>query len=204
MTSGQGADPAAPRAAVRVSECERLILAAMPRGVEMTHREVKASVPGLENATIHAIGQAFASLETRGQCERAYRNSTYYVTLSAGEYAPEPEIKMAAGQEPDPAAAYLAGARDRWSTADTMTWHDYATALELLAKALRSLADVPRLLKAVEAALTVHRRRDNPRMITGEDAHCGACGHEWPCTNYRAARKAIAEALTGEEPADGK
>ena len=82
--------PAQSRAAVRVSECERLILAAMPRNQEMTHREVKASVPGLENATVHAIGTALANLESHGQCERAYRNSTYYVTLAADQEAGTP------------------------------------------------------------------------------------------------------------------
>lgn len=68
----------------------------------------------------------------------------------------------------DKVTAYLAEVEQRCDTASHATWQDYATALELLGGALRSLADVSRLLTAVRAVLDLHQ----PFGIYDD------CGHE--------------------------
>jgi hypothetical protein len=104
-------------------------------------------------------------------------------TDGEGGYAPE---FLAAMRGEDTTAAdpseYLAAVQERWGAADGMTWHDYPTALELLGQALRSLADVPRLLAAVEAALAL----------------CGGDRH--PLISVALVREAITTALLGEVP----
>ncbi len=91
---------------------------------------------------------------------------------------------------PDGTTAYLAEVRERWDTAHPATWHDYATALEHLASALRSAADVPRLLAAVEAARSHHRPTHHGVPW------CSECGVRYPCPESRD----ITAALTGEMP----
>ena len=100
-----------------------------------------------------------------------------------------------------------------------MTYYDYPTALELLGAALRSLADVPRLLAAVEVALAPHVPREQRTRLPCErhrqwhlmpiglaemDA-CAACSvavsqvcsycqcphDEWPCQPYQAITAAL-------------
>ena len=110
----------------------------------------------------------------------------------------------------DRVAAYLAAAQERWGTADGMTWHDYATALELLGKALRSLADVPRLIAAVEAALELAgqwRAKAFALMeqLAAEDAQGTSAalkgvGSSVQDTCARDLRAAITTALLGEVP----
>lgn len=102
-----------------------------------------------------------------------------------------PDEKVTASQEVDPVVTYLAEAEQRWETAENARWQDYPTAL-------RSLADVPRLLAAVEAARNVHYLRENPRMESGDDTHCGLCGRRWPCVERQATDAAITAALTGK------
>jgi hypothetical protein len=68
----------------------------------------------------------------------------------------------------DRVAAWLAAVQERWGAAEGMTWHDYPTALEHLGQALRSLADVPRLLAAVEAALAKHKPTPSVRLVPCE------------------------------------
>lgn len=73
----------------------------------------------------------------------------------------------------DPVAAYLAAARQRWDTAENAV---YATLLGR-AQALTSLADVPRLLAAVEAVLARHVRQEQPVRSYDLDLRCPA--HHW-------------------------
>ena len=131
---------------------------------------------------------------------------------------------LTASQEPDAAATYLTGVRERWEAVEDI----YPSALAHLGKALSSTADVPRLLAAVEAALAHHQDDSYGRCVIClehctcvEDAYgslpapvpqaagyavmarawedCPHGNEPWPCKKYRD----ITAALTGEDGTDG-
>jgi hypothetical protein len=141
-----------------------------------------------------------------------------------------PDNKVTTGQEADPADAFLAEAEQRWETAENARWQDYPTALEHLSKALRSTADVPRLLAAVRKVRERHGPgrnvvlggtclvHENHRFfsITAIEAatvdacqdcegatylSCAACGDHVPLDRCPD-RVAITEALTGKAGTD--
>jgi len=62
-----------------------------------------------------------------------------------------------------------------------------------------SAADVPRLLKAVDAALAYHRPFDHQERV-GTSRRCRTCAGlpVWPCAQY----KAITAALSGTQPGE--
>ena len=78
----------------------------------------------------------------------------------------------------DPAASTLAGIRD-----DNLD--SYADG---------STSDIPRLVAAVEVALSYHRPLDRQEVV-GTSRRCGTCAGlpYWPCAQY----KAITAELTG-------
>ena len=128
-----------------------------------------------------------------GECElRHFENDEWIAVEPMGGRSPEPDTDMTSGQEADPVVAYLAGVRERWALADGLKWDDYGSALFCLAKALRSLADVPRLLAAVRAV------RRLAAMMRAEAGSGDVAG--WPSAKAYYADlidKAVAKALTG-------
>jgi hypothetical protein len=105
---------------------------------------------------------------------------------------------MADSPAPDPVAAYLAGARARFSNTN------YAITTEsprMLSVAVASTSDVPPLLAAVEAVLKRHA--PTGAFPPGSDV-CTECGIErdvpwsWPCPTI----EAISAALLGREDDD--
>jgi len=77
---------------------------------------------------------------------------------------------------PDPVATHLQEVQERWDTAENAV---YSTLLGR-AQALVSLADIPRLVAALEAALAALARHQ--KTIT--DKHgtvCAGCLSGWPC-----------------------
>lgn len=140
---------------------------------------------------------------------------------------PGTDNNLTTGQEADPVVTHLAEAEQRWGTAESFRNSNYPTALEHLGKALRSLADVPLLLRAVQAALELHKpegytethiycathearagsrvisdiaeREACPRCATARRVRCwqSYCPDEWPCPTYTA----ITAELTRKEDA---
>ena len=103
--------------------------------------------------------------------------------------------RVTPGQEADPAGAFLTAAEQRWDTAENARWQDYPTALEHLSKALRSLADIPRLLRAVRVPLRLHHPLPAPDPQHPNRRVCDRCDQPWPCYEY----EQIARALTGKD-----
>jgi hypothetical protein len=77
-----------------------------------------------------------------------------------------PDNNLTASQIADPVVTYLAEAEQRWDAAGNFRNSSYPTALEHLGKALRSLADIPLLLRAVRAGLAHHQDDSYGRCIT--------------------------------------
>jgi hypothetical protein len=140
---------------------------------------------------------------------------------------PGTDNNLTTGQEADLADEFLTAAEARWDTAENFRNSSYPTALEHLGKALRSVADVPVLLRAVRAVRALHKPEGYTETYTycaTHEAHAGSrvisdiaeceacsrcvttrrvrcwqssCPDEWPCPTDAA----ITKALTGANDA---